>query len=164
MTQDQVNYLRPSPLLANLSASGNSSYKRYCVSPANIQFQETSADTIHLSGRPLLIKLHADHPCIDFLLIDKPAGVSSEKLFLIQSSVSRYQDCSGPKVEEVYQIYATLDASVLEFYSNKTKIPKKQFFFVYASTEEPNSETFSNSTSVSNKVYFLKLHLHAYMY
>lgn len=128
MTQDQVNYLRPSPLLANLSASGNSSYKRYCVSPANIQFQETSADTIHLSGRPLLIKLHADHPCIDFLLIDKPAGVSSEKLFLIQSSVSRYQDCSGPKVEEVYQIYATLDASVLEFYSNKTKILKKQCF------------------------------------
>ena len=81
MTQDQVNYLRPSPLLANLSASGNS-YKRYCISPANIQFQETSADKIHLSGRPLLIKLHADHPCIDFLLIDKPAGVSSEKLFL----------------------------------------------------------------------------------
>ena len=111
----------------------------------------------HLSGRPLLIKLHADHPCIDFVLIDKPAGAGSEKLFLIQSSVSRYQDRSGPKVEEVYQIYATLDASVLEFYSNKTKIAKKHCFFVYASTEEPNSETFSNSTSVSNKVYFLKI-------
>ena len=149
----------PSPLHATLGSKDGNSLEQYIIEiPASYQIQKTAEDALQ-SGGTVLIKLYEQHPCIDFLVIEKVAGRSSEKLFLIQSSVTRYQNRSGPKLEEVYEktLASTNNASVLNFYSTKTGIPKKQCFFVYACTEITESATFTKSPNVSNKVYFLKI-------
>lgn len=86
----------------------------------------------------ILIKLVKKHPAVDFVIIDNPAGKDSKKLFLVQVSAQKYQNCGGEhRYQQHFPTYVCFkEESPLDVYLRKTGVLSTNWHFVYASTAD----------------------------
>ena len=151
---------KPTPVNKCLDSTSYSKGKpQFRIPAANgYTVQRSCADDLGSDKSCHLVKLCESHYGIDFLIVNNPSGSASKNLFLVQVSMTKYQQRSSPKLKEVYGKRDELDGkSIVDFYCNKTKIGEDQCFFVFASPTVPDDAMFTREELVRNKVYFLEI-------
>ena len=134
--------------------------KNYHLKCFNYVQQQTISSSINAPSRTCtLVKLVEGHPALDFLIISKLHGRDSNRLFLVQVSLLRYENRNNQKRfgSIFFENYRKLHPHTpLDYYSRMLSIPKTDCFYVYASTEDPSRRSRTDE-EFYDRIYFAKV-------
>ena len=150
----------PTPVTDSLnSKSPANGIPSFSIPAANKYIVQSGlGDDLKSNQSCCLVKLQEEHFGIDFIIVIDTAGSASKRLFVVQASVTKYQQRTGPKLSEIYDVKDGFDEkSLVNFYCDKLSIANTHCFFVFACPEVPTNERFTKDVNSKNKVYFLKV-------
>ena len=106
-----------------------------------------------------LINLCQNHYAVDFLILHNPGGAAAKKLYFVQVSLQRYQDCEiDKKFSSVTNPSPMLkNQSPLQYYDTCLNVRDSCSVYIYASPNVPQDKNFSRRQIEQNSVFFVKL-------